>query len=320
MHRHGRQLLHVVHEAAVAVDRDDLLVRVAHLRAERRRKAIAERSLVAGGEVGARLVDREGVVHPVTNLGALAHHDAVVRKLFADRRGEGGLWLHLEKDRRRDSFGAAISSRRDSPLRLSIELGRAGRSGQAWRRRRSRCRGDVAPDLVRVDIHLDDCGAPPAVHCSSGWAGRSACRPRRSLIRHQFHAGVIVLGQLVPRREDALPLLDMMTGISSVSAISRNSSHASAAKCHRRRRRPGLSLAQRVGRLLQRVRIAGRRDGVIGSSVDVTAASARRAGSPSQPDGGDRRATGERLPHHAWRIVRRHGTPDHLVTERTISR
>ena len=44
-----RHLLHVEHEAAVAVDRDDLLVRVADLRTERRREAVPERPLVPGG-------------------------------------------------------------------------------------------------------------------------------------------------------------------------------------------------------------------------------------------------------------------------------
>ena len=92
---HRRQLLHVVHEAAVAVDRDDLLVRVADLHPQRGGEAVAERPLVAGADEGALLVDREADRREVADLRALVDQDAVLRQLAADRLGVGRLRLDL---------------------------------------------------------------------------------------------------------------------------------------------------------------------------------------------------------------------------------
>src|SRR4051812_34210352 len=65
----GRQLLHVEHEATVAVDRDDRAVRIADLRTERRREATPERPLIPRGNVGARRVERHASPRPIRHLG-----------------------------------------------------------------------------------------------------------------------------------------------------------------------------------------------------------------------------------------------------------
>ena len=50
----GRQFLNVHQEGAVAIDVDDLFVRVCHLRAQRRRVAKAHRAQARRGDEGAR--------------------------------------------------------------------------------------------------------------------------------------------------------------------------------------------------------------------------------------------------------------------------
>ena len=95
MQRGGRQLLDIVHEAAIAGDRHDRPVGPRHLGAERRRIAEAERPLIAAVQVGARAVDRKGEPADIADLGQILDIDAVVRQFGAD----GGEILALRPER-----------------------------------------------------------------------------------------------------------------------------------------------------------------------------------------------------------------------------
>ena len=79
LHRR-REFLHAEHEAAVAGDGDDRLVRIGDLDAERGREAGAERTLVARRDEGARLVDRKAVPGSETDLRQLVDDDRIRRQ------------------------------------------------------------------------------------------------------------------------------------------------------------------------------------------------------------------------------------------------
>ena len=96
----GRQLLHVEHEAAIAVDAHHRAVRARRLDAERGGVAPAERALIAGRDEGARPIDRIAEARGVAELGDLVDQDARPRQSAPD----GGEKIALRRPERND-FG-----------------------------------------------------------------------------------------------------------------------------------------------------------------------------------------------------------------------
>ena len=80
----GGEFLHLVHEAAVARDRDDRAAGHGRLRAERGSVAPAEIVLIARREKGARRIGREGEAARKADLRDLVDENAVVRQRAAN--------------------------------------------------------------------------------------------------------------------------------------------------------------------------------------------------------------------------------------------
>src|SRR5262245_12736567 len=75
----GRKLLDVVHEPAIARDRNHGEVRPAQIGAERRRKAETQSALVAAMDVGERVIDRERHASDISDLRQIFDIDSFVR-------------------------------------------------------------------------------------------------------------------------------------------------------------------------------------------------------------------------------------------------
>ncbi len=89
----GGELAHLVHEAAVAGDGQDLPVGHGGLGAQRRAEAPAEIVLVAGRQEGARLLDRQRHARGEADLRDLVDEDAVLGQCRTDRLQERELRL-----------------------------------------------------------------------------------------------------------------------------------------------------------------------------------------------------------------------------------
>src|SRR6516162_10043596 len=87
----SRQFLNIVHEAAIARDRDNGAVGPTNLGAERGRKAEAQGALVTAMDVGARVVDRKSHPPDIADLRQILDINAFVRQLGADRLEIGAL-------------------------------------------------------------------------------------------------------------------------------------------------------------------------------------------------------------------------------------
>ena len=244
-----------------------LLVRVADLRAERGREAVAERALVARADEGARLVDREAAPRPVADLGALVDDDRVVRAArVADRQRRAACgWTAFSVVGQRLLERARLRPRRDGALPI-VRADPLGQRGQGRASRRRRCRRSastsrsnwsgsasirisVAPggDADRRAAEADAAASrPPARRRVLGSSSRSA-----ELDRAPAGAGPRARRARCPTSRPARR---------SGSARARSSSQASAASTPPPAMISGRSaLPSSFSRLLQQARVAGGR-------------------------------------------------------------
>ena len=259
LHR-GRQLGHVVHEAAVAVQRQHRHVGVGDLGAERGGVTAAQRALVAAGHHGARPVDRQADPGHIAHLGQLIDHDTVVRQRLAD---------HLEKGHLRRQLGLELGLHR--PLQVDqFLLARVPPAVAVGHRRHQLAQrlagiGDDtnrrpahAVDLGRIDIEPDQLlavGQPPrhALVLQSG-----AERQDNVGRRPQPCAGHLGLAEIVPVADQtaagAMGYHGRLQHLGQHQQLRLGADRAAADEYHRRS-----GVAQQVGRRVDQFGIGAKR-------------------------------------------------------------